>query len=169
MCVPWRARALACFGDIARHASMACLRHVAASVLATTRCPNHPADVSVSDFDSDERVKLLYRLTDRVVAWVTLPPQPADVSVSDFYSDERVKLLYRLNLCQLANRVSSRSGVKYKDMPNVFAWDLISEPRRAGSDVVCCLLGGRHCKACLPGSCFRSPGKKRWLLRLRCN
>ncbi|KAI7838614.1 hypothetical protein COHA_007621 [Chlorella ohadii] len=61
--------------------------------------------------------------------WVHMSLNLSDVSVSDFYSDERVKLLYRLNLCQLANRVSSRSGVKYKDTPMVFAWDLISEPR----------------------------------------
>ena len=57
----------------------------------------------------------------------------ADVSVSDFYADERVKLLYRLNACQLANRRSSLSGVKYKDMASIFAWDLISEPRRAAT------------------------------------
>lgn len=30
---------------------------------------------------------------------------------------------------QLANRVSSRSGTKYKDSTAIFAWDLISEPR----------------------------------------
>lgn len=33
----------------------------------------------------------------------------------DFYADPRVKLLYQHNLCHLANRVSSRSGAKYKD------------------------------------------------------
>lgn len=53
----------------------------------------------------------------------------ADASISDFYGDERVKLLFRHNLCQLANRVSTRSGAKYKDSHAILAWDLISEPR----------------------------------------
>lgn len=75
------------------------------------------------------------------------PPPPADASVSDFYADERVKLLYRLNACQLANRRSSLSGVEYKDMTTIFAWDLISEPRRAAAR-----CASRVVLSCLQGS-----------------
>lgn len=54
---------------------------------------------------------------------------PAGYTVLDFYRDERVKLLYRHNLCHIANRASSLTGVKYKDDPTIFSWDLVNEPR----------------------------------------
>lgn len=73
-------------------------------------------------------------------------PPPADASISDFYGDKRVKLLFKLNLCQLANRVSTRSGAKYKDSPAIFAWDLISEPRRAAWDRTVLLGSRRWCE-----------------------
>lgn len=40
------------------------------------------------------------------------PPTPAGSTVLDFYTDERIKLLYKHNLCHIANRVSSLTGVK---------------------------------------------------------
>lgn len=59
-----------------------------------------------------------------------LTPFPAGSSIEDFYTDERVKLIYRHNVCRLVNRVNSLTGVKYRDDPTIFSWDLINEPRQ---------------------------------------
>lgn len=40
----------------------------------------------------------------------------------DFYTDERVKMLFKANLCAMANRINTVTGVKYKNNPTIFAW-----------------------------------------------
>ncbi|EFN53900.1 hypothetical protein CHLNCDRAFT_136075 [Chlorella variabilis] len=63
------------------------------------------------------------------IQWVIGSLNLTGYTVLDFYRDERVKLLYRHNLCHIANRASSLTGVKYKDDPTIFSWDLVNEPR----------------------------------------
>lgn len=45
-----------------------------------------------------------------------------------FYSDSRTKQLYKDWVSHVLNRTNSITGVKYKDDPTVFAWDLMNEP-----------------------------------------
>ncbi len=47
----------------------------------------------------------------------------------DFFEDERAKLLFKHRVCALASRRSSVDGVRYRDSPHIFAWDLLNEPR----------------------------------------
>lgn len=47
----------------------------------------------------------------------------------DFYTDERAKLLFKANLCHMATRVNSITGVPYKEDPTIFYWDILNEPR----------------------------------------
>lgn len=44
----------------------------------------------------------------------------------------RCRSIYKHNLCHLAARRSSLSGVRYRDDPAIFAWDLMNEPRCVG-------------------------------------
>ncbi|GAA1380624.1 cellulase family glycosylhydrolase [Catellatospora chokoriensis] len=45
-----------------------------------------------------------------------------------FYSDSRTKQLYKDWVSFVLNRTNSITGVKYKDDPTIFAWDLMNEP-----------------------------------------
>jgi hypothetical protein len=45
-----------------------------------------------------------------------------------FYSDSRTKQLYKDWATFVLNRTNSITGVKYKDDPTIFAWDLMNEP-----------------------------------------
>ncbi|KAI3431367.1 hypothetical protein D9Q98_004424 [Chlorella vulgaris] len=63
------------------------------------------------------------------VQWVKGSLNLTGYTVLDFYTDSRIKLIYKHNLCTLANRVNSLTGVKYRDDPALFSWDLINEPR----------------------------------------
>ncbi len=45
-----------------------------------------------------------------------------------FYSDPRTKQLYKDWVSFVLNRTNTITGVKYKDDPTVFAWDLMNEP-----------------------------------------
>lgn len=70
-------------------------------------------------------------------------------TVLDFYTDSRIKLIYKHNLCTLATRVNSLTGVKYRDDPALFSWDLINEPRWVET------YRGTPCSTSDPGACLQ--------------
>ena len=45
-----------------------------------------------------------------------------------FYTDARTKQFYKDWTSHVLNRVNSVTGVRYKDDPTIFAWDLMNEP-----------------------------------------
>lgn len=47
----------------------------------------------------------------------------------EFYTNEKIKSWYKNYISTLLNRTNSYSGIKYKDDPAVFAWELANEPR----------------------------------------
>lgn len=47
----------------------------------------------------------------------------------DFYTDESCRQIYKDYFNYLANRKNTLTGVKYKDDPTIFAWELCNEPR----------------------------------------
>lgn len=46
-----------------------------------------------------------------------------------FYTDARIKQDYKNWISTLLNRTNSVTGVKYKDDPTIFSWELANEPR----------------------------------------
>lgn len=60
---------------------------------------------------------------DQYLVWYGLDKHP------QFYTDERVKQAYKNYVAHLVNRVNTVTGVKYKDDPYIFAWELANEPR----------------------------------------
>ena len=54
----------------------------------------------------------------------------------DFYTNETIKSWYKNYVSTLLNRVNVYSGIKYKDDPAIFAWELANEPR-CESDAYC--------------------------------
>ncbi|HEX6469908.1 MAG TPA: cellulose binding domain-containing protein [Streptosporangiaceae bacterium] len=46
-----------------------------------------------------------------------------------FYTDARIKQDYKNWITTLLNRTNTVTGVKYKDDPTIFAWELANEPR----------------------------------------
>lgn len=47
----------------------------------------------------------------------------------DFYSDEETRALFRDYINYLLWRTNSYTGIRYKDEPAIFAWELANEPR----------------------------------------
>ncbi len=47
----------------------------------------------------------------------------------DFYSDTIIKSWYKNYLSTLLNRVNTYTGIRYKDDPFIFGWELANEPR----------------------------------------
>lgn len=47
----------------------------------------------------------------------------------EFYTNETIKSWYKNYVSTLLNRTNYYSGIKYKDDPSVFAWELANEPR----------------------------------------
>jgi mannan endo-1,4-beta-mannosidase len=47
----------------------------------------------------------------------------------EFYTSEQVRAAYQAWVTHLVNRTNSLSGVKYRDDPAIFAWELANEPR----------------------------------------
>lgn len=45
-----------------------------------------------------------------------------------FYSDPRTKAFYKAWVAHVLNRRNTITGVRYKDDPTIFAWDLMNEP-----------------------------------------
>lgn len=50
-----------------------------------------------------------------------------------FFSDSRTKQFYKNWVNHVLNRTNTLTGVKYKDDPTIFAWDLMNEPEIAGT------------------------------------
>lgn len=54
----------------------------------------------------------------------------------DFYTNAKIKDWYKNYVNTLLNRTNSYTGIKYKDDPTIFSWELANEPR-AESDSGC--------------------------------
>ncbi|KAI5067599.1 hypothetical protein GOP47_0018127 [Adiantum capillus-veneris] len=50
-------------------------------------------------------------------------------SEDDFFSDPTAKGFYRNHIKTVLTRVNSITGIRYKDDPTIFAWELINEPQ----------------------------------------
>lgn len=50
-------------------------------------------------------------------------------SDDDFFSNPTLKGYYKSHVKAVVNRVNSITGIKYKDDPTIFAWELMNEPR----------------------------------------
>lgn len=61
--------------------------------------------------------------TQQINAWYGL-----DERYSSFYRDARTRDLYKKWVAHVLNRTNALTGVKYKDDPTIFAWDLMNEP-----------------------------------------
>lgn len=61
--------------------------------------------------------------TQQINAWYGL-----DERYTSFYTDPRTKALYKAWVAHVTNRTNALTGVKYKDDPTIFAWDLMNEP-----------------------------------------
>ena len=64
--------------------------------------------------------------TQQVNAWYGLSDR-----YYSFYTDARTKQMYKDWVNHVLNRTNSITGVKYKDDPTIFAWDLMNEPEFA--------------------------------------
>jgi len=60
---------------------------------------------------------------DQYVAWHGLQHHDA------FYTDARIRQNYKDWVATLVNRVNSITGVRYRDDPAIFSWELANEPR----------------------------------------
>ena len=61
--------------------------------------------------------------TQQINAWYGL-----DERYTSFYTDARTKDLYKQWVAHVLNRTNEITGIKYKDDPTIFAWDLMNEP-----------------------------------------
>ncbi len=61
--------------------------------------------------------------TQQINAWYGL-----DERYTSFYTDARTQDLYKKWVAHVLNRTNKITGVKYKDDPTIFAWDLMNEP-----------------------------------------
>lgn len=52
-----------------------------------------------------------------------------------FFEDARTKQFYKEWVEHVLNRTNTLTGIKYKDDPTIFAWDLMNEPEIAGMDL----------------------------------
>ncbi|WP_410496129.1 X2-like carbohydrate binding domain-containing protein [Cellulosilyticum sp. ST5] len=93
---------------------------------------------------SQENVKLLITFTNnweafggmaQYVKWAQLAGENVN-GHDDFYTNAKIKEWYKAYVNTLLNRVNTYSGIKYKDDPTIFAWELANEPR-ATSDSGC--------------------------------
>lgn len=60
-----------------------------------------------------------------VLKWLGLPH--TGQAQEAFYADERAHALYRAHVGRLLVRVNSLTGVRYRDDPTIFAWELMNE------------------------------------------
>jgi Cellulase (glycosyl hydrolase family 5) len=60
--------------------------------------------------------------------WLGLPNK------LEFFTDPRARALYEKYVAHLVDRVNTVSGIRYKDDPTVFAWELMNEPRMDCAD-----------------------------------
>ncbi|MCA0457175.1 MAG: cellulase family glycosylhydrolase [Chloroflexi bacterium] len=52
-----------------------------------------------------------------------------------FFEDARTKAFYKEWVSHVLNRTNTLTGIKYKDDPTIFAWDLMNEPEIAGTQL----------------------------------
>ncbi|PQV63587.1 mannan endo-1,4-beta-mannosidase [Abditibacterium utsteinense] len=64
--------------------------------------------------------------TQQINAWWNLKER-----YQSFYTDPRTKSLYKAWVKHVLNRKNTLTGVRYKDDPTIFAWDLMNEPEIA--------------------------------------
>ena len=64
---------------------------------------------------------------DRYVPW-----SPTAGSKTDFYTDWTIRRLYKSHLRTFVSRVNTVTGIRYREDPTIFAWDLMNEPRCTG-------------------------------------
>ncbi len=64
--------------------------------------------------------------TQQINAWWGLKER-----YTSFYTDPRTKSLYKKWVSHVLNRKNTITGVRYKDDPTIFAWDLMNEPEIA--------------------------------------
>ena len=93
---------------------------------------------------SKENVKLLIDFTNnweafggmnQYVKWAKLAGENVD-NHDDFYTNDVIKGWYKNYISELLNRTNTYTGVKYKDDPTIFSWELANEPR-ANTDQYC--------------------------------
>jgi mannan endo-1,4-beta-mannosidase len=90
---------------------------------------------------------------DAYLRW--LSPQTAEPRHDEFYDREEVLAAYENWVRHLLERTNTVSGVKYKDDPAIFAWELANEPR-------CDSPQGLPSR----GGCARSGRILRWVERM---
>jgi len=91
---------------------------------------------------SDRNIKLIIPFVNnwneyggmcQYVSWCNLPgncdPNSASGTHDLFYTNSCTKDAYKNYVNYFLNRVNSFTGVKYKDDPTIFAWELANEPR----------------------------------------
>ncbi len=108
---------------------------------------------------SDRNLKLIVVLVNnwdsfggmcQYVKWCALPnaslcqagefyPFPNAYVHDFFYTDNCTKQLYKNYVAYILNRTNTLTGIKYKDDPTIFAWELANEPR-ARSDKNCIII-----------------------------
>jgi mannan endo-1,4-beta-mannosidase len=54
---------------------------------------------------------------------------PSAVAHDSFYTNNCTKQAYKDYIAHMLNRVNNYTGIKYKDDPTIFAWELANEPR----------------------------------------
>jgi mannan endo-1,4-beta-mannosidase len=64
---------------------------------------------------------------DRYVEW-----SPSAGARTDFYTDWFCRNAYRAHVSTFLNRVNTFNGVRYRDDPTIFGWNLMNEPRCTG-------------------------------------
>lgn len=69
----------------------------------------------------------------QINSWYLPNYRPADdpQRYTFFYQDARTRRLYQDWTSHVLNRVNTVTGVRYKDDPTIFAWDLMNEPEVA--------------------------------------
>ena len=72
---------------------------------------------------------------DQYVRWETLvrPDYASSARHDDFFTSPWQEAAYVAYATHLMTRVNSVTGVRYKDDPTIFSWELVNEPRCAGS------------------------------------
>jgi len=60
-----------------------------------------------------------------------------DKTIEDFFLDYGTRLLYMAHVCKCINRVNTVTGIRWRDDPTIFSWNLMNEPRCPG-----CSFGG---------------------------
>lgn len=80
------------------------------------------------------------------VAWAAAAGEQGATSVDAFYTSPFMRRLYKTFVATLLNRTNTVTGVRFKDEPAIFGFDLINEPRHSDPAGAC----ARAPAACTP-------------------